>query len=373
MDKMLIAYGPLADISDAPWGVFETVDGQIRLDETKTFNRARIMLDAGANTIRILRRGVWEITTAFDWEHPDYFRLLRKYLAITHQPFQGDNAPRGADIVIDIFDGCSEDWQYDPANYGRARQLLRAMFTNLGDLPYVKFSVGNEMNHPGFKQLLKEVIIPEFISADIIPFMFGACYSIHDDILEETKQFHGIAWGDQVENMTYRPVHGVKDYMSRTLIDTVAFWTPANNPISIWWSVDGVWDGEGEDGENGNFRPSPAQIGGAMEYWMNRVQSFEMYGNHRKFAFEYLPKARNRDDLAAKGVQAISDSYFDWFGYYPENAGKYPLDWVEPVVPPTPEPVKPPFNFKGWWNNNHEIAIAVIAAIVILVGVLILR
>jgi len=99
-----------------------------------------------------------------------------------------------------------------------------------------------------------------------------------------------------------------------------------------------------------------------------------MYGGHRKFGFEYLPKARNRDDLAAKGVLAISEAYAERFGN-PENFGKYPDDWQEPEIPDIPDepddpPVKPDFNWKGEWNNNKGKILAVVGVIVLVIIVI---
>ena len=100
----------------------------------------------------------------------------------------------------------------------------------------------------------------------------------------------------------------------------------------------------------------------AMDYWMDRVKSFYIPGGHRKFGFEYLPKARNNDDCAAKGVAAISDAYFNQFGFWPENYGRYPNDWIEPPGPidpnPNPIPPTPPCTFWGHLKRlNFKAAI----------------
>jgi hypothetical protein len=228
------------------------------------------------------------------------------------------------------------------------------------------------------------VVIPEFQAAGLKPFSLGATYSRADDWLEKQKPLVGLAWGDDQENRTYRCVHGVKDADSQNLIDTVGYWTPSNNPISIFWSVDGVWDGANTcDRETTgagvvHARPSPEQIKGAMRYWMGHAQSFALADGHPKFGFEYLPKARNADECAAMGVRAIADVYAERFGVYPENFGKYPDDWKTPVVvtppveelPVTETPVEPSFNLKGeLWNRRYWIAgfVALLILIVLLI------
>ena len=85
-DKTLILYSPLADFSTAPWGVLKVVDGKVVLDKVKAFNRARRMLNAGANMFRILRRGVWETAMPFDYDVPGYWDALREYLGILWRP-----------------------------------------------------------------------------------------------------------------------------------------------------------------------------------------------------------------------------------------------------------------------------------------------
>ena len=338
-DKIWIGYSPLADFSTAPWGILKVVDGKVVLDHDKAFNRSRLMLNAGANIMRILRRGIWETTVPFDFDRgQEYFDLLREYVLCVTDPdqfgtFDGD----GAFVWIDIFDGCSETWMYDPAQWYEARTLMRGLFANLKDLP-VKFGIGNEMNRSESIALVREVVIPEFNAANLRPFSLGAIYSTTDDWLEKQKPLVGMAWGDEVENRTYRPVHNVRDKDSVCLIDTVGYWMPANNPISIFWSTDGVWDGANEcDRETTpagvvHARPSPDQVKGAMRYWMGEARSYLLPDGHPKFGFEYLPKARNADQCSAMGVRAISDVYNERFGEYPVNFGKYPKDWVAPIL-----------------------------------------
>jgi len=407
-EKIWIAYSPLSDFSTSPWGVLKVADGKVVLDHDKAFNRSRLMLNAGANIFRILRRGIWETMQAFDFEDEGYFPMLREYVLCVTDPDQyGTSAGVGAVVWIDIFDGCSETWMYDPANWERARMLMRGLIANLRDLPVV-FGIGNEMNHPDSIPLIRDVMIPEFQAAGLKPFSLGASYSTADDWLEKQKPLIGLAWGDDQENRTYRCVHGVRDASSQTLIDTVGYWMPSNNPISIFWSVDGVWDGDSpcdrETTPTGivHARPSPGQIKGAMRYWMGHAQSFAIAGTHPKFGFEYLPKARNADKCAAMGVRAIADVYSERFGEYPANFGKYPDDWIPPEcqlgevkketcwdgseiithtcsggkwVPtgnacPVKPPIIPPFDFGGWLSNRKWYFVALLILIVLLIIIL---
>lgn len=374
-DRFLILYSPMADFSTAPWGVLEVVDGKVVLDEAKAFNRARLALDSGANMFRILRRGVWSIQVPFDCEDVDYWNLFRRYLSILHMPVQGTWYLDGADVLVEIFDGCSESWMYDPANYGKARQLIQAMFSHLGDLPYIKFGMGNEMQKAESVEFAEKVVYPEFKLAGRIPFSYGATYSTKDDLVEKQKAKASLAWnppgapdyeiGDAVAESIYKQVHGVRDKDSIHLTDTVSYWV--NHPLCTIWSVDGVFDGASDcdyyEDENGKrkTRPSVAQWKSAVKYVLDYAKRFALSAGQVKFGFEYLPKAINADECSAKGVLAISEEYKAKWRVWPENFGKYPNDWTEPIppeppepeppIPPTPEPIEKPCCY--YWNRHN--------------------
>lgn len=338
-DKFRIGFSPLADFSTAPWGVLKVVDGVVVLDEEKAFNRSRKAWNAGGNLQRILRRGIWETVLPFDFDSPGYFYTLKRYCEVVHQPVQGPPTGEGAVIQIDLFDGCSETWMYDPANWQKCRDLMRGMFETFKDVPYVVFCPGNEMNTPESVPFVRDLVFPEFQLAGRIPFATGACYSRNDDWLEFQKKESAIRWGDEVESHIYRSVHGVMDRDSFPLTDTVGFWMPANNPISILWGTDGVWNGANEcdwaprPGGLRHARPSPDQVKSAMRFWIENARSFALIDGHPKFGFEYLPKVVNADDCVMMGVRAISDIHFERFGVWPVNFGKYEKDWVAPVPP----------------------------------------
>ena len=192
-DKIRIGFAPLANFSTAPWADLIIVDGKVTVNVEKTFNWARMMLNNGANIIRLLRRGIWETVVGFDFESPDYFSVLKDHAAIVHQPAQGEVKGEGATVWIEVFDGCSEEWMYDPAQWERARNLLRGLLSTFKDVPYVVFGMGNEMNRPEVVPLVQQVIVPEFQAAGMKPFSFGAIYSTTDDWLEKQKQFVGLA------------------------------------------------------------------------------------------------------------------------------------------------------------------------------------
>ena len=352
-DKILIGYAPMADFSTAPWGVLRVVDGKVTIDVTKAFNRSRLALNSGANMFRTLRRGIWSTQVPFDWEDAGYWDTLREYLTILHMPIQGTWYLDGADVLVEIFDGCSEEknaaglqWQYDKANYGKARQLIQAMFSHLGDLPWIKFGVGNEMQKAESVEFVTNVVYPEFKLAGRVPFSYGATYSTKDDYVEKQKARASLVWGDNIAYAIYKQVHGVMDKDSINLVDTVAYW--ANHPLCTIWSVDGVFNGASDcdyyEDENGKqkTRPSPAQWRTAVKYVLDYAKKFTLSNGQVKYGFEYLPKAINADTCSAKGVAAISEEYHAKWGTWPENWGKYPDDWIEPPIPPEPEPPEPP-------------------------------
>lgn len=342
-DKVLISYAPMADFSTAPWGVLQVIDGKVTLNKPKAFNRARRMLNAGANMFRVLRRGVWSTEVPFDWEDAGYFDRLREYVGILHQPYQNGGTGSGAIVQVEVFDGCSETWMYDQANYEKARRLMRAMFANLGDLPYVRFGVGNEMNQAESVAFVREVAYPEFKAAGLKPISLGAMYSRNEDVLEKQKAEASLAWDDETSFAIYRPVHGVRDKGSVFLTDTIDYWVINGNPLAVFWSADGVFDGANECDYYGNQRrPSPAEFKSAVKYALDLAPSFYLADKQVKYGFEYLPKAVNKDDCSARGVAAISDAYFDKWKKRPENWEKYPEDWKEPEPPTPPDPPTPP-------------------------------
>jgi hypothetical protein len=349
----------MADFSVYPWGILRIVNDKVDLDRPKAFNRARLMLHSGANMFRILRRGVWSIDREFDWETPGYWELFREYIQILHDPSQENETGVGAKVLVEIFDGCSEDWMFDPANYGKARKLVRAMFANLGDLPYVLFGAGNEMNHRDNRAFVNAVTFPEFKKAGRVPYSYGAMYSENDDYLEDEKYDAGNFWSDDVKDRIVRQVHGVKDASSINLIHSVEYWVVNGNPLAVHLGCDGVFDGGSPCDYYGNSRrPSPEQINEAMRYFFANAPKILFPDKSVKYGWEYLPKAVNQDNCSAQGVVAMSQAYSERFGTMPENYGKYPNDWAEPEPPsPIPDPTPQPKTCKGkyianrpWWK-----------------------
>jgi hypothetical protein len=355
-DRIRIISGLLGDFSTAPWGCLKVEGGKVTLDNVKAFNRARRMLNSGANQFRILRRNQWSADFPFDWQDEGYWPMLREFVQILHQPYQEPaGAGQGADVWIEIFDNCSDDkdWMYDPHQWPKAEALIRAMFENLGDLPYVKFGTGNELNSPDARAFVRESVFPEFKKAGRVPFSFGAVYQRTNPPgspgpLEWQKYEAEKRWDEQTALSIYRPVHGVRDSSSMNLIDTVKFWVEQGNPICVLWSMDGVWDGLSEcdytTAANGivQRRPSVEQIKAAMKYWIDIAWKFAMTNGQVKYGFEHIAKAQNNDLCSALSIRAISESYQERFAELPENFGKYPLDWVEPIPPDPPDPPVPP-------------------------------
>jgi len=316
-----------------------------------------------------LRRGIWLTQVPFDWADPGYWATFRDYLTILTMPLQGTWTLGGADVLVEIFDGCSEEknaaglqWQYE--NYPKARQLIQAMFSHLGDLPWVRFGVGNEMNRAESIEFVEKVVYPEFKAAGRKPFSYGAVYSDKpgDDWLEKQKGKASLAWNsDDVSFSIFKQVHGVCDKTSKNLTDTVSYWVRGSSKHRTIWSVDGVFDGKSDcdyyEDENGKrkTRPSPDQWRSAVKYVLDYALKFETPEGKPRFGFEYLPKAVNKDECSAKGVAAISEEYMAKWGELPENYGNYPDDWVEPIPPPIPpappEPPTPPISEKSCYKK----------------------
>jgi len=351
-DKILISPSPLADFCVAPWGsVLYLGNGRFALDHEKAFNRQRRMLNAGANMSRILRSPRWAVPAGqeFDYTHPDYFPVLRKYLKILHNPCQGTPTGQGARVVIEPFDGCSEKRWYNKAYYEEARQLLRAFFYQTADLDFVDIGAGNEMeDQDDSLPLFRDVIIPEFDKVGRVPFSYGATYSVRhgDGLIVAQKQVASKKWGDDTSFAIYKQVHGCRDQSSENLIQAVEWW--ARHRMCTFFSVDGVRDGASPcDFYDDQVRPSAAQFMGAVKHVLDYVSAglkpkFTLSTGQPKFAFEFISKVWNNDACGALPIIAVSELYKAKFGEWPENWGKYPNDWIEPPTPPSPPPPEPP-------------------------------
>ena len=350
-DKLLILYSPRADFSTARWGVLHLVDDKIDLNRPKAFNRSRLMLDCGVNAQGVIRRGVWELDkysngkeATFDWEDKGYFDLLREYAAILHQPYQKVGKGKGADVVIDIFDGCSETWMY--SDLAKAKRLMQTFFGELAYLPYVKFSF-NELNKPPALAFVKEVAYPEFKRAKIMPFTYGASADPNDRLLENQKGAADRIWQMETTRIIWRAVHGVLDEKGENFVYAFINWAREHHLIRIILSVDGVFTGASacdwiKKGERIHRRPSPEQFRRAIRFWLDNARDLWLPGGDPLYAFEYLPKAPNNDLCSRAALEVVAEEYLRKFGKFPENYDKYPDDWVEPQPPTPPTPPIPP-------------------------------
>jgi len=347
-DLVRICHAPKADFSTAPWGVLKVVDGEVELDVAKAFNRARRMYQAGANTTNILRRGVWETTVPFDYTHPRYWILLRRYLAILRQPYQYEGFHgRGATVELEIFDGSSDkNWMYD--DWPEAERLIRLMIQNTVDLPYVKLRLGNELNQPAVIPFAKKAY-PVFKEYGLIPDNYGATYSPNENILEALKGYADNLWQMETTKGIFRDVHGVRDATSSNLIDVYNFWFKKRHPIRIGIEMDGVFDGHSlcdrtvTAAGRLQVRPSNEEWASAVRFTLDNAKNLfvpKPIDTKVRFSFSILPKAPNKDGCTATNIQATSLEYERKFGVLPENYGQYPNDWIE--YPPLPEPLPPP-------------------------------
>lgn len=365
MDKFYIIHG-LNEFNAAPYGVLICKDGKFTLDVEKAFNRQRRMLNAGCNQVRRLRTCPveWGAPVKFDYTHPDYFPLLKQYLAICHQPTQLATAPGpGALCIIDPLDGCSEK-----VSDAEARAILRKFFAEFAGVSYVEFSAGNEMNGQDNERFMRQVVFPEFKAAGRIPWGYGAIYSTGDNYLEKEKQQAEAIWDEPTMLVPFRRVHSVRDSKSGTLVETVAYWSDKKNKIKVEWSCDGVFDGDSTEDFAVNSkdkvqrRPSIAQVSDALRYIFDRMPVPTLGDGTPKYAYEWISKAINRDDLAAKAIVAVSAEYKCKFGAWPANYGKYTLDYVAPVQPEEPVEPAPVVPEK---KTKHLGIIVIVAAVVL--------
>ena len=348
MDKMIIsATGTPFDTRSFSGLKYD--GSKFSLDVPRIFNNSRKLLNAGANYERVLRCGYasWDgMGQTLDWQDSDYFPLMRQYLELRHQPFQGANPPPGKRIWFEMFNG-NEDKNLlaDPL---KARIMMQTLFSNLGDLIYVDFSVGNEMESAEWCEFVINVVYPEFKSAGRIPFAYGASHcqpGMPFGPMEKQKAAYDKLAGEDAALKVWRPVHGVCDSNSENLLIAKKNWlkTHSIQQIRTILSVDGIWQGASPDDmivSNGKTqrRPSHAQMQDAINCWLSGADNLNFKAGGPAFGFEYLPKAQV-DDISVASVEAISDMYKKHFGTDPENRGKYPLDWVDPVIPPVEPPV----------------------------------
>lgn len=346
MDNILIGFAPLAGFSASRWGVLKYAAGKHDLDRPRAFNQARAVLDVGINYERVLRRGIWGLPVGvpvFDWEDPGYWPLFREWLTILHQPVQGIPRGPGADVLVEIFDGCSESWMY--SDYAKAKRLILAMFANLGDLSWIKFGVGNELNKPDSVEFVKNAVYPVFKSAGLVPFSFGATYSRNHDLLELQKKAAGALWGDDPVKRIYRQVHGVRDEKSENLLDAMYYYLEHQRGLCCILGCDGVKDGASDcddDGDGGKVRPSVTQLRALTKYILTRTIDFFLPGGHRKVGIEYTPSGIYNNPCHSRAIAAVSTEYEIFFGAWPANYGKYTEDWIEPEPPEPPTPPLPP-------------------------------
>lgn len=375
-DKFYIIHG-LNEFNAAPYGILRLVDGKVELDEPKAFNRSRRMLDAGCNLFRRLRTCPveWGAPVKFDWEDEGYFPLLRRYCEIMHNPVQAVAAkpagrvvkfvkaalgitPPGAGVWLELFDGCSEDWMLDPKNYAKARALIRRFFAELGDLPFVYFGVGNEMNQEAARAFVRDVVYPEFKAAGRVPFSYGGHYTPDGRSLEWQKSEAEVAWhSEDVMLQIFRQVHSIRDGLSRNLQAILTYWVDRKNRIKVVFSVDGVFDGAHPEDFAVNSkgkvhrRPSMTQLHDALRTLFSRMPYPTLAGGGIKYGFEWISKVVNRDDITAQAIAVIAAEVERKYGAKPANFGRYPDDWKEPAPTPEPTPTPEPElpQRSAWW------------------------
>jgi len=331
-DRVRISLGLLACFcTNEEYGHLKVVDGKVVVNKPRAFNEARRALHAGANTIRVLRHAPWANPVRFDYDCPGFWAVMREWLGILHQPYQKAGGGQGADIVLELFDGCGrvgapgqttldKEWMY--ADHTRAYKVITQAFENLGDLPYVLFGCGNEMNQAATVDFHRKVLFPSFKAVGRIPFSYGAVYSDDDDYLEVVKKHAENFWEDR-DKRIFRQIHKIRDSSSDHFKWFVENWM--THPIRTYLSGDGV-----------KPRPTGAEFASVLQ----PLSPIE-FQNPADTKVKYCVERMGGEDAAAAILEA-SKAYQARFGIYPKNLGLYPLDWAEPTPPAPPEPPEPP-------------------------------
>lgn len=397
-DKILIANCGDIPFDTRPAGALYVENGVVKFDHDKTFNAVRRIYNKGVNLIIVERFALtsWTPPAAieFDWEDPTYFTLLRQYVETIHNPTQSKTSLPGVPVVISFFIGACEYWMYLPQNWEKARTLIRTMFATFKDLPYVRFCPGREMNTKLFpdntyinqgmiQAFMDQVVYPEFEAAGQTLFAYGACYTTTNppwmgDLEQQKGLYDGLA-GEPAALSVWRKVHNVTDENSTSLIETIDFWFRNMNPnlpaqIRAIFSVDGSWGGTSEIDfitlPNGQIqrRPSGDQMKSAIRYIIKNSSCVTLPDGSPKIGFEYMSKAMTLDVVEAQ-LESIHEVLQE-LGISQENYGKYPNDWVEPVIVVPPGPVidvptvKPPaITWQGWLG----LAVIVVAVVLLII------
>jgi hypothetical protein len=379
-DKIRIIYGALGAFSTARFGFLRVMNGEVKIDWPRAFNMSAAMQNEGANCIHIFLRNTYGVEREYDWRTPGYWDLLRKFVILLHQPYQDGVGPGdGAEILIDLFDNCNADdkaLMNDPARYEEGRQRARDAFAALGDLPFVKFKAGNEMESGYQLAFFKGVIIPAFTAAGRIPYSYGACYATTTPAwngpVEQQKKAAEDAWGEPAALAITRIVHGIVFSGTDDLIEVTNYWVRGNNPILIELSNDGARGSNPCDwtmyqGQK-QARPSEAEFESAVDYLLSAAPRLTANGEP-KYGFEHCGKKEDDDDndCIPRMIGAIARACERRTGEKPFNAGKYPLRWIEYVdvpVCPTSELLRndncPPAIVKKYVKGQEPTAICAV-------------
>jgi hypothetical protein len=380
MDKIYIAQSWLGELSTAPWGV---ISDKFVLDEKEWYNKLQPGANEGANVCRVLPfslfgnaspeavfqpfkyvgNGQWDLSQYND----HYFPVMRKAIEIAKS--------LGVKIWLELFDHCGlwnkpgesvlhlNPWAnniqgyenfYTPSEF--ITQYVNRMLAEFGDT--VLWGLGNELTE---SHMIK-TILSAFKGKGIVPFSYGADLDIpgeenHNSVRKAQAMEVERVWGENEKIQLFHCCHKACDWTSERVTKPVFWWAYH----SIAFSDDGAFP-----------RPDGAQWAETIEYVLNNqnmnVPQFGQSGKAR-LLFEHCPEAPN-SELVIRGMVAECERYGATFA----NKGNI-MPWVDPVKPEPeliPEPAKPVWNWRGWWNNNSEAVFASVLVVIILVVLLIL-
>jgi hypothetical protein len=401
-DKIGIIEGLLGHFSTASWGVITFKDGIFYFNKKKWRDCLDPLSFAGGNAVRVLPYSLYgtpsieQVFCPWVFDKPagkfnlrafsnNYFDIIEEAASLTQMP-----QPKGPNMSFgwELFDDCgfrpatihlqpwSNNIQGISTMYDETEEVylyVNEAIKRLGGK--VLFMLGNEMqmSKPAAKERFSK-IFPMLNMAGLQAFSYGSCVNIpleqtHSSPLKGMQEEAELCCGVNEMIRIARPIHNVvpnSDY----LIETCKWW--GGNGHAVIFSDDGV-------------SPRPGVIAWqditryALDNFPVNSDQFGMSGKVR-VNFEHCAKT---EDYAyeASVISAIAQEVERNFGpgtpsnITLENRGKEIEPYQDPVGPPPIEeppiddtptvPVKPPFNLKGWFNNNWYWVL-----ILIIIGVL---
>jgi len=361
------------------------------------------LANAGVNCWRFLPVDVWNGVTKkedvlapvmliggkWDWTkwNPEYFRVRRLIYKVLNK--------YNIKPVHELLDNCNVNgpdsgpagkcWnQFSPWRvnvqgfedfYDKTLAWIEKCLAEFGDLN-IGWGECNE-GQAGIRRVAAEILNPFFHKHNIMPFCYGATFKGLDktSTLELMKKDAGVffaKYGKEKETFhILRASHGCGSVAEPQFYLPLQAWGDVH-PIGNGTSDDGWYKGKGCDSVvwegKTQTRPSAAAWGEMVEYAVkNKLVDVLLW-------FEHGPKNWEKLECQFSIFRAMSEAIFKVNKKYPSNWKRWPLPVKpEPDIPPViiideekPE-AKPPFNWRGWWNNNKKYVFRIIGVVALVI------